>query len=84
METVKSLFSWYSLHWFFFLALPEPKVQGELLVSKGDTPASGVMLHASTIIFFFQTDGKIYLKFGLSIFVTSTLKFAHAISIGPF
>jgi hypothetical protein len=44
---------------------PEPKVQGKLLVSKGDTPASIVRRDASTIIFFCETDGQMYFKFGL-------------------
>jgi hypothetical protein len=35
-----------------------------LLVSKGDTLASVVRRHASTIIFF-ETAGEIYFKFGL-------------------
>jgi hypothetical protein len=44
---------------------PEPKAQGELLVSKGYTPASVVRRHASTIVFFSKTAGQIYFKFGL-------------------
>jgi hypothetical protein len=48
-----------------FFSSPEPKVQGELLVSKKDAPASVVRRHASTIVFFSETVGQIYFKFGL-------------------
>jgi hypothetical protein len=48
-----------------FFTSPEWKVQSELLVSKGDGPASIVQRHASTVIFFSGTAGQIYLKFGL-------------------
>jgi hypothetical protein len=37
---------------------PEPKAQGEILVSKGDTPASVVRRHASTIVFHFENAGQ--------------------------
>jgi hypothetical protein len=37
----------FNINWPTFSS-PKPKVQGELLVSKGDTPASGVCRHAST------------------------------------
>jgi ribosome biogenesis SPOUT family RNA methylase Rps3 len=40
------------------------KAQGELLVSKGDTLASLVRRHVSTIVFS-ETAGQIYLTFGL-------------------
>jgi hypothetical protein len=48
-----------------FIGSPEPKAQGELLVSKGDAAASVVRCHASTIVFFSETTGQIYFKFGL-------------------
>jgi hypothetical protein len=48
-----------------FFSSPEPNVQGDLLVSKGDAPAFVVRRHASTIVFFSETPGQIYLKFGL-------------------
>jgi hypothetical protein len=44
---------------------PEPKAQGELLVSKGDAPASVNRRHASTIIFFSETAKQMYFNFGL-------------------
>jgi hypothetical protein len=39
------------------ISSPEPKAQGELLVSKGGD--SGVRRHASTIVFFSETAGQI-------------------------
>jgi hypothetical protein len=48
-----------------FISSPEPKAQGELLVSKGDAPASIVRRHASTIVSFSETTKQIYFKFGL-------------------
>jgi hypothetical protein len=53
------------LKWYPFISLPEGKAQVELLVSKGDTPASIVRRRTSTIVFFSETAGKIYFKFGL-------------------
>jgi hypothetical protein len=51
---------------FLFFSSPEPTAQGELLVSKGDTPASVVRRHASTIVFFSETaERQNYIKFGL-------------------
>jgi hypothetical protein len=40
---------------FFLFSSPEPKAQGELLVSKGDALASVIRRHASTIVFFSET-----------------------------
>jgi hypothetical protein len=49
----------------YVISSSEPKAQGELLVSKGDAPASVIRRHASTIVFFSETTGQIYFKFGL-------------------
>jgi hypothetical protein len=62
-------FFFYFPFFFYKLTLSlrssEPKAQGELLVSKGDTPASVVRRHASTIVFFYETSGQIYFKFSM-------------------
>jgi hypothetical protein len=50
---------------FFIVSSPAPKVQGELLVSKGDAPASVVRRHASTFSSSLKPFGQIYFKFGL-------------------
>jgi hypothetical protein len=49
----------------YVISSPEPKAQGELLVSKGDAPATIARRHASTIVFFSETTKQIYFKFGL-------------------
>jgi hypothetical protein len=59
----------------------EPKVQGELLVLKGDTPVSGVSRQQSSSV---KLMGKSTYNLVSSIHVTVTLKFAHVISIGLF
>jgi ankyrin repeat protein len=50
---------------YLIFSPPKPKAQDELLVSKGDAPASIVRRHASTTVFFSETTKQIYFKFGL-------------------
>jgi hypothetical protein len=63
------------------ISSPEPKVQGELLVTKGDALAS-VSPHQLS-----SSSLKLLDKFTsnlvCSILVTVTLKFAHVLSTGP-
>jgi hypothetical protein len=68
---------------YIFISSPEPKVQGELLVSKGDAPASVIMRQQSSSSLEFSL-GRFTSNLDCCILVTVTLKFAHAISIGPF
>jgi hypothetical protein len=65
-----------------FISSPEPKAQGELLVSKGDAPASIVMRQQSSSPL--KLLGRFTSNLVCSILVTVTLEFAHVISIGPF
>jgi hypothetical protein len=62
------------------LSLPGSKVQGELLVSKVDVPASVVMRQQLSSSL--KLMGRFTSNLVRSIFVTVTLKFAHVISIG--
>jgi hypothetical protein len=66
----------------FLVSSPEPKAQGELLVSKGDAPASVVMRQQSSSSL--KLLGRLTSNLVCSILVTVTLEFAHVISIGPF
>jgi hypothetical protein len=61
---------------------PEPKAQGELLVSKGDAPASVVMRQQSSSSL--KLLGRFTSNLVCSILVTITLEFGHVIPIGPF
>jgi hypothetical protein len=65
-----------------FFSSPEPKVRGELLVSKGDTPASVVMRQQSSSSL--KLLDRFISNLVCSILVTVTLEFAHVISVGPF
>jgi hypothetical protein len=64
------------------ISSPEPKVQGELLVSKGNALASVIMRQQSS------SSLKLHDRFTsnlvCSILVTVTLEFAHVISIASF
>jgi hypothetical protein len=70
----------------FVISSPEP-VQGELLVSKGDAPAS---VSPSSVVMRQQLSSSLILldrftsNLFSSILVTVTLTFAHVIPIGPF
>jgi hypothetical protein len=74
IETVPLLFN--------IISSPEPKVQDELLVSKGDTPVSVIMRQQSSSslkLLDTFTSNLVYI-----ILVTVTIEFAHVISISPF
>jgi hypothetical protein len=61
---------------------PEPKAQVELLVSKGDTPASVVMRQQSSSSL--KPLDRFTSNLVCGILVTVKLEFDHVISIGPF
>jgi hypothetical protein len=68
---------------FYVFSSPEPKVQGELLVSKGDAPAvSDVMRQQSSSSL--KLLGRFTSNLVCMILVTVTLEFVHVISIGHF
>jgi hypothetical protein len=63
------------------ISSPEPKTQGELLVSKGVALASVVMRQQWSSL---KLQDRFTSNLVCSILVTVTLEFAHVIPIGPF